>query len=67
MIKYCVIFCNRIYIHIHISIANCHRGTLAYASTCMVDVSDNNRPVAGYINICPAVSDLRNHHVAMYV
>ena len=35
--------------------ANCNRGALAYASQCMLDVSDNNRPVAGYINICPSV------------
>ena len=33
----------------------CGAGALAYASTCMVDVSGNGRPVAGYINICPLV------------
>ena len=39
-------------------IVNCFGGTLAYASNCMLDISDNNRPVAGYINICPSVSIL---------
>ena len=36
-------------------LADCAGGTLAYASACMLDVNDNNRPVAGYINICPSV------------
>ena len=35
-------------------VAACYLGTLAYASHCMLDVSDN-RPVAGYITICLAV------------
>jgi len=42
---------------IYILIDDCSGGTLAYASTCMLDSSDNNRPVAGYINICPSVSN----------
>ena len=29
---------------------------MAYASHCMLDMSDNYRPVAGFINICPSVS-----------
>ena len=33
----------------------CSGGTLAYASHCMLDSSDNNRPIAGFINICPSV------------
>ena len=33
----------------------CFGGILAYASHCMLDSSDYNRPVAGYINICPSV------------
>jgi len=37
-------------------LGTCNRGTLAYASHCMLDMSDNYRPVAGYINICPSVS-----------
>ena len=36
-------------------LANCDEGTLAYASHCMIDTSGNNRPVAGYINVCPLV------------
>ncbi|XP_065915873.1 leishmanolysin-like peptidase isoform X1 [Dysidea avara] len=35
------------------SSSNCDEGTLAYASHCMIDTSGNNRPVAGYINVCP--------------
>ena len=34
----------------------CWFGILAYASHCVLDISDNNRPVVGYINICPNVS-----------
>ena len=35
----------------------CHRsgGAIAHASFCMLDMNDNNRPVAGHINICPQV------------
>jgi len=34
---------------------DCDEGTLAYASHCMIDISGKNRPVAGYINLCPLV------------
>ena len=44
-------------------LANCDEGTLAYASHCMIDTSSNNRPVAGYINICPLVSGLCMRHL----
>ena len=37
-------------------LVSCFSGALAYASYCMLDISDNNRPVAGHINICPSVS-----------
>ena len=36
-------------------LVDCSSSTLAYASYCMLDISDNSRPVAGYINICPLV------------
>lgn len=42
------------------STSDCAGGTLAYASACMLDVNDNNRPVAGYINVCP--SSLTHFH-----
>ena len=35
---------------------HCSTGAFSYASHCMLDMSDNYRPVAGYINICPEVS-----------
>ena len=35
--------------------ASCYLGTLAYASHCMLDVSDNNRPMVGYITMCLSV------------
>ena len=48
-------------IHLVLIIGDCSGGTLAYASTCMLDSNDNYRPVAGYINICPSVSYLFKH------
>ena len=39
----------------YLILAGCSGGTLAYASYCMLDISDNNRPIAGHINICPSV------------
>ena len=38
-----------------ICVASCVRGSLAHALHCVLDSSDNNRPVAGRINICPSV------------
>ena len=43
------------YYGLYILLVNCLGGTLAYASHCMLDISDNNRPIAGFINICPSV------------
>ena len=40
---------------IYLLLGHCSGGTLAYASHCMLDSSDNNRPIAGFINICPSV------------
>ena len=51
-----ILCCMHNYYHNCIHIVTCSGGTLAYASYCMLDISDNNRPVAGYINICPSVS-----------
>jgi len=28
---------------------------MAHASHCVLDSSDHNRPVVGYVNICPSV------------
>ncbi|XP_065916685.1 uncharacterized protein [Dysidea avara] len=35
----------------------CRAGSLAHASYCVLDSSDNNRPVVGHINICPSLID----------
>ena len=35
----------------------CVEDVLAFASHCVMDKSDNNRPVAGFINICPLVRE----------
>ena len=35
-------------------VGDCEGGTLAYAFACLHD-DNNNRPLAGYTNICPAV------------
>ena len=43
------------YVATCILLGNCRSSTLAYASYCMLDIGDNNRPIAGYINICPSV------------
>ena len=34
----------------------CGSDTIAYASHCVLDSSNDNRPIAGVINICPKVS-----------
>ena len=44
-------------------IVGCSGSTLAFASHCVLDSSDNNRPVVGFMNICPLVSYL---HVYIY-
>ena len=41
-------------------LASCTFDSLAHASHCVLDSSDNNRPVVGHINICPTVILLYN-------
>ena len=45
----------------------CTGNVLAFASTCMLDVSDNNRPVAGFINICPLVREYIHTLSTVYI
>ena len=48
----------------------CSGSTLAFASHCVLDSSDNNRPVVGFMNICPLVSYcliIHNSYVHIHV
>ena len=49
-----VCMCNIYCMAAYAILGRCGRAR-AYASHCLLDSSDNNRPVMGYINICPAV------------
>ena len=40
----------------HIFLVACAGDNLVYASACMLDSSDNYRPIAGHIYICSTVS-----------
>ena len=39
---------------LHVATCEANR-TYAYSSACIVDISQNYKPIAGYINICPQV------------
>lgn len=36
--------------------ADCQLGIAAYAGPCIISPSDDNKPIIGYVNVCPKVS-----------